>query len=99
MKFHVTWKIPQDKWLPVLKAFGTMTPKQRVDVGAGVKLIGRWHDLVARTGVAIFESDDLHAMHRYGLQWTPHMDLTITPMVEDEEAVELTRPLWADSKS
>jgi len=91
MKFCVTWNIPQDKWLPVLKTFGAMTPKERADVGEGVKLIGRWHDLVSRTGVAIFESDDVKKVQYYALRWNPYMELTIAPVVEDEEAVAVTR--------
>jgi hypothetical protein len=91
MKFCVTWNIPQDKLAPVLKTFASMTPKQRTDVGQGVRLVGRWHNVTARTGVAIFETDDMMALQRYATLWNPHMDLSIEPMLEDEELVEVYR--------
>ena len=51
MKFLVTWKIPTDKWHQVLKTFTSMSPKERVDAGPGVKIVGRWHDVSARSGL------------------------------------------------
>ena len=44
MKFRANWRIEQDKWLPILKSWVSLTAEQRADVGPGVKLIGRWHD-------------------------------------------------------
>jgi hypothetical protein len=41
MKFMVSWSIEQDKWMPVLKKWSSMTAKDRADVGQGVKMIGR----------------------------------------------------------
>ena len=54
MKFLVTWNISEDKWIPVLKTFNGMTPAERKDAGEGVEIVGRWHDVVARTGASIF---------------------------------------------
>jgi hypothetical protein len=99
MKFLVTWNIPQDKWIPVLKTFTSMSPKERADAGEGVKIIGRWHDVAARTGAVIFEANDLMAVQRYALRWNPYMDLTITPVVDDEEAATVYRHLLAGSKT
>ena len=99
MKFWVTWNISQDKWLPVLKTFTSMSPKERADGGDGVKIIGRWHDVTARTGVVIFEASDLTAVQRYSLRWNPYMDLTIAPVVDDEEAAIVYRQLVDASKT
>jgi hypothetical protein len=52
----VNWCIDQEKWIPVLEKWTSMTPEQRADAGEGVKILGRWHDLVSRTGVAILEA-------------------------------------------
>jgi hypothetical protein len=93
MKFLITWNIPHDKWIPVLKTFTSMSPEERADVGEGVELVGRWHDVAARTGVAVFEARDVKAVQRYALRWNPYMDLTIAPVVEDEEAVSVYRSL------
>jgi hypothetical protein len=99
MKFLITWKIPEDKWIPVLKTFTSMSPSERQDAGQGVEIVGRWHDVVARSGVAIFEARDLMALQRYALRWNPYMELTIAPVVEDEDAASVYRQLVADSKS
>lgn len=93
MKFLVTWKIPEDKWIPVLKIFNAMTPAERRDAGEGVEIVGRYHDAVARSGVAIFEARDVKAVQRYALRWNPHMELTIAPVLEDEDAVSVYRSI------
>jgi len=54
----VKWSIEPDKWVPILKVWTSMTPAQRADAGKGVTLIGRWHDVNARCGVAILEVAD-----------------------------------------
>ena len=91
MKFRVTWRIQQDKWLPIMKKWSSLTPQQRADVGQGEKMIGRWHDTGGRTGVAVFESTDLLALNRYLARWNPFMDLDVAPVVDDEEAAQLAR--------
>jgi len=99
MKFLVTWNISQDKWISVLETFSSMSPAERLDAGQGVEIVGRWHDVSARTGVAIFEARDLMAMQRYSLRWNPYMDLTIAPVLGDEEAVTVYRQLVGSSKT
>ncbi len=95
MKFKVTWAIDQDKWLPVLEMFSSMTPEQRADAGDGVKILGRWHDMGARTGVAIFEADDLVALTRYMNQWNPHMDVDVAPVLDDDEVAAVAKQIIA----
>ena len=56
VKFMVSWSIDQDKWLPILDKWASMTPEERADAGEGVTIVGRWHDLNSRTGVAILEA-------------------------------------------
>lgn len=48
----VPWSIQDDKWLAILKLWASMTAQQRADGGAGVSIVGRWHDTAARKGVA-----------------------------------------------
>jgi hypothetical protein len=98
MKFMVRWGVDQDQWLPVLKKWGSMTAKQRADGGKGVKIIGRWHDQGGRQGVAIFEAADLAALFRYLGQWNPHMDVEVTPVLDDEESAAVARSITADHK-
>ncbi len=99
MKFWITWSISQDKWLPVLTMFTSMSPAERQDAGEGVEIVGRWHDAAGRRGVAICDAKDLRAMQRYALRWNPHMDLTIVPVLDDEESVTVYRDLVAQSKT
>lgn len=93
MKFMVTWSIDQDKWLPVLEMWGSMTAEQRADAGPGVSIIGRWHDMVARRGVAIVEATDLAALNTFIGQWNPHMDEEVAPVMDDEESAAVARVL------
>src|SRR6266516_3759899 len=65
MKFIATFRIPQDKYLPILKRWISMSPQEQTDAGEGVRIIGRWFDSAARSGVVILESNELTAVHRY----------------------------------
>ena len=96
MKFMVSWSIDQEQWLPILDKFASMTPEQRADVGDGLKMLGRWHDTASRTGVAIMETTDLTALHRYLNQWNPFLDLDVAPVLDDEETAALAKGVLAD---
>jgi hypothetical protein len=93
VKFMVNWSIDQDKWIPVLEKWTSMTPEERADAGEGVKIVGRWHDLAARTGVAILEGSDTAAIHRYLGQWNPHLDLDVAPVLDDEESAQAAKAI------
>ena len=97
MKFMGKWTIDQDKWLPVLKQWSSMTPQQRADAGPGVKILGRWHDFASRTGVIIMESDDIVAVQRYLGRWNPHMDIELAPVLDDEESAAGAKQTLADN--
>jgi hypothetical protein len=99
MKYMVTWNIPKDTWIPVLKMFTALSPAERADAGPGVKIVGRWHDVCARKGVAIVEADDITAVQRYNLRWNPYMDLVIAPVVDDEESVPVYESLVGEKRS
>ena len=86
MKFLVTWRIHEDKRHEALRAFSAMTAEDdAADMGAGVKLLGRWHDLVGFTGVAIAESDDPQAISNWLLNWNGILDADVTLVLDDEE--------------
>jgi hypothetical protein len=95
MKFMVSWSIDQEKWIPILEKWTAMTPEQRADAGDGAKIIGRWHDMASRTGVAILEASDASAAHRYIGQWNPHMEIDIAPVVDDDESAEVAKAILA----
>ena len=99
MKFLGKWKIEQDKWLPILNKWVSMTPQERANAGDGVKIIGRWHDIAARTGVIVVESNDISAVARYIGQWNPYMEVELSPVVDDEESAAVGRQIVADNKA
>ncbi len=69
MKFMVNWSIDQDKWIPILKLWDSLTPEQRSDAGA---------------------------LHRYMARWNPHMDMDVSPVVDDEECTRTVRGILQD---
>lgn len=93
MKFMVNWSVDQDNWIPVLRQWTSLTPEQRTDAGEGVKILGRWHDLAGRTGVVILEASDVAAVTRYLGHWNAHMELEVTPVLDDEESVEVGKAM------
>ncbi|UCF38337.1 MAG: DUF3303 family protein [Acidobacteriota bacterium] len=86
MKFMVTWRVHPEKRVDIMKHWIGLTPAQRADCGEGVKMIGRWHNEVEFTGVAIVESNDTAALSAYLMQWNPYMDMDIAPVLDDEES-------------
>jgi hypothetical protein len=53
------------------RKFTSMSPQEQTNAGDGVKIIGRWHNVAARTGVVIFESNAPAAVQRYLGLWNP----------------------------
>ena len=96
MKFLITYIYPADQFLPVLKAWGALTPHERAHVGEGVKKIGHWHDVVGRRAFAVVESNDVPAVARWVGGWNHLGDATITPVLDDEEAGAVARQVTAD---
>lgn len=99
MKFRINYHITdQGKYSSVLKTFSSLTPQQRAnDAGAGVTMIGRWHNLAGRDGVAIVESSDLAAVQRWILKWNSYMDCDCTPVMDDEECAAVGRQFLAEN--
>jgi hypothetical protein len=92
MKFLVTWRLHDEHRHDALKAFSAMSAEDhQADLGDSVKLIGRWHDVVGFTGVAICESDDASAVANWLLNWNQILDAEVTPVLDDEETAALGR--------
>ncbi len=91
MKYLVQWRVHEDKRHDVMKAFSAMSgADEEKDLG-GVNLIGRWHDVVGFTGVAIAETDDPKALAKWLLHWNGVIDIEATPVFDDEETRALGR--------
>jgi Protein of unknown function (DUF3303) len=99
MKFRANWSILQDKWLPVLKKFTSMSPQKQTNAGDSVRIIGRWHDVAARTEVVIFESNDHAAVRRYIGKWNPYTEVDCVPVLDHAEATAVYRQIIADNNA
>jgi hypothetical protein len=87
MLFISKWTIHPGQIKETYKVFSQMPAGDDVgDGGDKITLIGRWHDLAAGTGVAVFECEDPSAMAAWALNWSDGMDVEITPVVDDETA-------------
>lgn len=92
MKFLITWQMHDDRLHETLALFSEMTPEQETAMmGSGVKKIGRWHDLVRGTGVAIFEAESAEAISAYAMNWNRFMDLDISVVLDDDETRAIGR--------
>ena len=59
----------------------------------GVKLLGRWTRADFSGGFDLLESDDPQALTEFALMWSDLMELTITPVLEDEQLSEVLQRL------
>ena len=97
MKFLITWRVHDDKRHETLKAFSAMTTEDdQADMGDGITLIGRWHDLVSFTGAAVCEANDSAAVHRWILNWNEVIDADVIPVLDDAECRAVGQAKFAD---
>lgn len=83
MKFMLTfsWKPdPQtrDEGIARFRKTGGQPP-------AGAKLLGRWTRADFSGGFDLLESNDPQALAEFALMWSDLMELTIVPVLEDQE--------------
>jgi hypothetical protein len=64
---------------------------EKNDLGGGIKLIGRWHDVSRFKRVAIVECDDPHALANWALNWNSAPNLETSVVLDDKEIRELGR--------
>jgi hypothetical protein len=90
MKFMLKWRVHPDKRHDVLKGFSQMdAAADNADMGDKIKLIGRWHDVAAFEGVAIYESNDAMAVSRWALNWNNVLDARVSVVLDDNEVREV----------
>jgi hypothetical protein len=91
MKFLVSWTVHADRRQEALKAFSSMTEEDQKAELDGVRLIGRWHDVVSFSGVAVAEADSAQAISRWLLKWNSIIDCEYVPVLDDEETRAIGR--------
>jgi len=94
LKFMMTWSSFPETRHDAAKGFGQMTDADDEADHPGVKLIGRWHDLVAVGGWLICESDDISAVQSWALNWNGVLNMDVTPVVDDNEAKTMLKRKW-----
>jgi|TARA_B110000914_G_scaffold220696_1_gene231216 hypothetical protein len=52
----------------------------------GCELIGRWH-APGNIGVLIVEASDVVSINKYMRQWDDLVDISVTPVMDDEEVL------------
>lgn len=85
MTFIVNWSIDssiRDEANARFKATGAPPP-------AGVKILGRWHNLDGSGGVAIVESNDPVALGKMIHEWSDVLEFQITPSGDDAVVAQI----------
>lgn len=87
LKFMVTWKLHPEAKMDAFAGFSQMTADDdAADHGSAIKLIGRWHDLAAGSGVAVCESESADALGAWIYNWGAALDASIVLVLDDAEA-------------
>ena len=91
MKFMVTWRVQENRRHEALKIFSGMSDEEAASEFGDLEVIGRWHDLIGFTGVAIVETDDPDALTAWLIKWNDMVDIDSAPVLDDKEAREFGR--------
>jgi hypothetical protein len=91
MKYLVQWRVHDDKRHEALSAFSEMDSVDDEPGLSDLNLIGRWHDVIGFTGVAIVETDDPMVLSKWLLNWNKFIDIEAIPVFDDDEARAIGR--------
>jgi Domain of unknown function (DUF3303) len=91
MKYMVQWRVHEDKRHEALKAFSGIASNNDEPGLGDLNLIGRWHDVIGFTGVAIVETDDPKALSTWLLNWNGIIDIEAVPVFDDDETRAIGR--------
>lgn len=79
MLYMIRWSIKEEMYQAAVERFTKNPPK----IPAGVKQIGRWHELGSGDGFALYEADDQIAFSQYVLSWADIVDQQVHVVVDD----------------
>jgi len=91
MKFMVNWRVQEDRRHEALKIFAGMSDEEIASEFGDLNVIGRWHDLIGFTGVAIVETADPDELTGWLIKWNDMVDIETTPVLDDQETRSLAR--------
>ena len=81
MLFMVSWKgspALRDKTAERFVSTGGRPP-------AGVRMVGRWHEVGRQSGVAVVETDDPLLLSKWALEWSDVFELEVRPVSTDDQ--------------
>jgi hypothetical protein len=88
--YLVTWKLPDNARIKAYETFARMTADEHAkDYGPDLKVIGRWHNVQAGTGVLLVESPTAEAVSAHLYNWLSIVSFTTEPMLDDAGARNL----------
>jgi hypothetical protein len=82
MKFLATWTIQPQHILAAQKRF----VEKGGQYGEGVQLLGQWHSANGVKGWSLVEAQSAMALNVWLDAWADLLEITITPVVEAQEA-------------
>ena len=85
MKFMLTFTIKPETRDTAIARF----VKTKGRPPKGVTLLGRWTRADFSGGFDLLESNDLTAVAEFALAWSDLMELTVVPVVEDQELTQV----------
>lgn len=91
MKFMVNWCVHENRRHEALQVFSGMSDDEAAAEFGDLNVIGRWHDVIGFTGVAIVETDDPNALSAWLLNWNGMCDIETTPVLDDDETRAIGR--------
>jgi hypothetical protein len=89
MKYLVQWTVSQDSSRAAVEHF-LQTGGKPPD---GVTQLGRWFGLNG-TGCSVIEADDPKGVFTLVSEWQEFLQITATPVLEDDEAGEILAKLY-----
>ena len=97
MLFMCTYQVDRDKQADTQAFFANMTDEQiKGEYPAGVKQVGRWHDVPNGNGWIVVETDNQEALTSWLMSWSGQCTFpTVTPVVEDEAGRRLVQAMLA----
>ena len=91
MKFMITWCIHDDKRHEALEIFSGMSEEEAAGEFGNLNVIGRWHDVIGFTGVAIAETDNPEDLNSWLIKWNSMCDIEAVPVLDDAETRDFGR--------
>ena len=87
MLFKISWSVNAPNRVDCWNIFGNMTAADDLkDCGENIKIVGRWHKLSGSGGTCIADCTDINALNSWMLNWAPICEISVEPVVCDEDA-------------